>query len=87
MTLAILFLHAAAARGGFARLHDRIHALWRRWAAHRREAAARREFAQLDASALRDLGLASSEFGSYWAETHGAAECTRRRVPACIRRS
>jgi uncharacterized protein YjiS (DUF1127 family) len=46
----------------------------------RRCAAARREFQALDNAALRDLGMARSEFGSFWAEAHGSAEHTRRRV-------
>jgi hypothetical protein len=43
-------------------------------------AAARREFACLDASTVRDLGMSPSEFESYWAESHGWAERTRVRV-------
>jgi len=49
----------------------------RRW---RRELQARRELEQLDASALRDLGLHRSEYLSYLAEASGAADQTRRRV-------
>jgi hypothetical protein len=45
-----------------------------------RYAAARREFASLDAATLRDLAMSHGEFDSYWAETHGLAEPTRRRV-------
>ncbi|NPC56327.1 hypothetical protein [Caenimonas soli] len=43
-------------------------------------AAARREFAGLDASTVRDLGMSRSEFDSYWAESHGLAEPTRVRT-------
>ena len=53
-----------------------------RLAAARRHAAARREFQRLDTGTLRDLGLAPSEFGSYWAEANGLAEHTRLRVQA-----
>jgi uncharacterized protein YjiS (DUF1127 family) len=53
-----------------------------RLAAARRHAAARREFQRLDTGTLRDLGLAPSEFGSYWAEANGLAEPTRLRVQA-----
>lgn len=45
-----------------------------------RLAAARREFQQLDADTVRDLGLSASEFESYWAEAHGDAERTRLRI-------
>ncbi|HXD39245.1 MAG TPA: DUF1127 domain-containing protein [Ramlibacter sp.] len=45
-----------------------------------RYGVARREFAQLDDSTLRDIGMSRSEFDSYWAETHGRAEPTRLRV-------
>ena len=45
-----------------------------------RYAAARREFGNLDAATLRDLGMSRGEFDSYWAETHGLAEPTRRRA-------
>lgn len=45
-----------------------------------RHAAARREFQRLDDAALRDLGISRSEFDSYWAESLGQAERSRRRV-------
>lgn len=47
-----------------------------------RYAAARREFNAIDDATLRDLGMRRSEHASYWAETHGLAERTRKRVPA-----
>ena len=50
------------------------------WAAMLRYAAARREFARLEPADLRDLGIGSSEFGSYWAEARGRAERTRMRI-------
>ncbi|MEJ7932187.1 hypothetical protein WG922_19595 [Ramlibacter sp. AN1015] len=50
------------------------------WFANRRRAAARREFARLDAVGLRDLGLCASEFDSCWSESTGAASVTRRRI-------
>lgn len=46
-----------------------------------RYAAARREFHSLDDATLRDLGMRRSEYDSYWAESHGLAERTRKRVP------
>ena len=61
------------ASGWLARMSSRLRAI----AQH---AAARREFEQLDTAALRDLGVATSEHDSYWAESTGAAEPTRRRV-------
>ena len=45
-----------------------------------RYGVARREFAKLDESTLRDIGMSRGEFDSYWAETHGRAEPTRMRV-------
>ena len=52
-----------------------VNELGRAW----RHAVARREFQRLDANALRDLGISPSEFDSYWAESHGLVERTRRR--------
>ena len=52
---------------------------WRRASERRR---AERQFANLDAHALRDLGLHRSELGSCWAEAHWQAPLTRRRVRA-----
>ena len=54
----------------------RIRSAWR-------YACARREFAELDERTLRDLGMGSSEFASYWAECHGQAERTRLRTAGC----
>ncbi|TFZ05530.1 hypothetical protein EZ313_02325 [Ramlibacter henchirensis] len=45
-----------------------------------RFARARREFTRLDAQTYRDLGITPSEFDSYWAESQGLTEPTRRRV-------
>jgi uncharacterized protein YjiS (DUF1127 family) len=78
------FAPAASAAGprGFAALAQwclRLVALWRQY---RELRTAEREFAALDARALRDLGLHRSEFGSYWAESRGGAQPTRRRVRA-----
>ena len=53
-----------------------VKELGRAW----RHAVARRQFQHLDAGALRDLGISPSEFDSYWAESQGIAERTRRRV-------
>ncbi|MDF2467526.1 MAG: hypothetical protein K0Q43_5761 [Ramlibacter sp.] len=47
-----------------------------------RYAAARREFNSLDDATLRDLGMRRSEYDSYWAETHGMAERTRKHAMA-----
>lgn len=61
-------------------LHRGLQHLQTAWLAHRRRAAARREFEQLDAGGLRDLGVQASEFESYWAESTGSAPPTRRRI-------
>jgi uncharacterized protein YjiS (DUF1127 family) len=53
-----------------------VNELGRAW----RHAVARRQFQRLDAGTLRDLGISPSEFDSYWAESQGIAERTRRRV-------
>ncbi len=62
--------------GRLARMRRRMHTF-------SQFAAARREFARLDTAALRDLGIGSSEFSSYWAEATGIAERTRRRASSC----
>jgi uncharacterized protein YjiS (DUF1127 family) len=56
-----------------------LRAGWRRARELRR---AERQFASLDAHALRDMGLHRSELGSYWAEAQRQAPLTRRRVRA-----
>ena len=61
-------------------IHESLRGLMRRLADRWHYAAARREFAGLDASTVRDLGVSRSEFDSYWAESHGLAERTRERV-------
>ena len=61
-------------------LHAAFRAMLNRAAGAWRHAAARREFQRLDDNALRDLGISRSEFDSYWAESHGLAEQSRRRV-------
>jgi uncharacterized protein YjiS (DUF1127 family) len=61
-------------------LRTALRALWRRAATAWRYAAARREFARLDDHTLRDLGISRDEFDSYWAESIGLAERSRRRV-------
>jgi uncharacterized protein YjiS (DUF1127 family) len=53
-----------------------------RWRTASERRAAERELGALDAHALRDLGLHRSELGSYWAESRGLAQPTRRRVRA-----
>jgi len=53
-----------------------VNELARAW----RLRSARREFQSLDADALRDLGIHASEFGSYWAESEGLVDRTRRRT-------
>jgi uncharacterized protein YjiS (DUF1127 family) len=47
-----------------------------------RYAVAWREFQRLDPATLRDLGISPSEFDSYWAESYGLADRTRRRINA-----
>ena len=61
-------------------LRAAVRAMFHRAAGAWRHAAARREFHRLDDNALRDLGISRSEFDSYWAESHGLAERSRRRV-------
>jgi uncharacterized protein YjiS (DUF1127 family) len=58
-------------------LRSMLHELADSW----RYAAARREFNLLDDATLRDLGMRRSEYDSYWAESHGMADHTRKRVP------
>jgi uncharacterized protein YjiS (DUF1127 family) len=53
---------------------------WRAAGERRRVRRAQRELPALDEHTLRDIGVARSEFGSFWAESHGVAEATRRRV-------
>jgi hypothetical protein len=61
-------------------IHNSLRGLMRRFTDRWHYAAARREFSCLDASTMRDLGMSSSEFDSYWAESQGWAEQTRVRV-------
>ena len=61
-------------------LRGALKAALRRAAAASRYAAARRDFNRLDDAALRDLGISRDEFDSYWAESLGRADQTRRRV-------
>jgi len=61
-------------------IHISLPGLMRRLACRWHYASARREFARLDASTMRDLGTSASEFDSYWAESQGLAEHTRVRV-------
>jgi uncharacterized protein YjiS (DUF1127 family) len=67
---------------GFARITQWCLRLVSRWRVTGERRSAEREFAGLDAHALRDLGLHRSELGSYWAESRGLAQPTRRRVRA-----
>jgi hypothetical protein len=61
-------------------IHDSLRGLMRKFADRWRYASAQREFACLDATTVRDLGMSRSEFDSYWAESQGLAEQTRERV-------
>lgn len=61
-------------------LRTALRALWHRAATARCCATARREFERLDDHALRDFGISRNEFDSYWAESIGLAERSRRRV-------
>jgi len=63
------------------RLPKQLRSVLRELADSWRYAAARREFHSLDDATLRDLGMRRSEYDSYWAESHGLAEHTRKRVP------
>ena len=67
---------------GLARLAQWCLRLVSRWRVAGERRTAEREFANLDANALRDLGLHRSELGSYWAESRALAQPTRRRVRA-----
>ena len=71
--------HGAAWRFA-AGLRGALREMWCELAGAWRYGVARREFAQLDESTLRDIGVSRGEFDSYWAETHGRAEPTRMRV-------
>jgi uncharacterized protein YjiS (DUF1127 family) len=64
------------------RLPKPLQSVLRELADSWRYAAARREFNSLDDATLRDLGMRRSEYDSYWAETHGMAERTRRHAGA-----
>jgi len=66
--------------GAVHRLVSGLHWLRIAYAERRRAARARAELAQLDAEALRDLGLTYGEIDSYVAEAQGAATRTRLRV-------
>jgi uncharacterized protein YjiS (DUF1127 family) len=66
------------------RIQKPLQSVLRELADSWRYAAARREFNSLDDATLRDLGMRRSEWDSYWAETHGMAEHTRKRVPGHI---
>jgi hypothetical protein len=74
------------ARSWLAVIADVPRTLMREAAARRQFVIARDEFARLDASAIRDLGMSRSEFSSYWAESHELAERTRVRVAQQTRR-
>jgi len=58
------------------------HAFVKALARNARARCERREFARLDAHALRDLGLARGEYDSYCAEAAGRVKATRRRLAA-----
>jgi uncharacterized protein YjiS (DUF1127 family) len=87
MRSASLFLSALPAPGPAA-LVDRIVAAlhWLRiaHAEQRRLARARREFASLDAHALRDLGIERGEYESYLAESRAVVEATRVRIDRSV---
>jgi len=68
------------ASGAVHRLISGLHWLGIAYAERRRAARARAELAQLDAEALRDLGLTYGEIDSYLSEAQGAATRTRLRV-------
>ena len=75
---------AAAPSGGVAGALRRIvagaHWLKIAYAEQRRAARQRAEFDQLDARALRDLGITRDEYLSYAAEARGIVPCTRQRI-------
>lgn len=59
---------------------NRLISWWRTASERRRVRRLQHELPPLDEHALRDIGVARSEFGSYWAESYGVAEATRCRV-------
>jgi uncharacterized protein YjiS (DUF1127 family) len=61
-------------------LCDTLAALRSRIRLWRTRVQATRAFNALDAATLRDLGMSRGEVGSYWAEQHGQAAPTRRRI-------
>jgi uncharacterized protein YjiS (DUF1127 family) len=90
MSYAVQSRRAAAAQPGLGAFAIGLRSALRTWmrelAGAWRYAVARREFNQLDAGALRDLGISRSEFDSYWAESHGLAEQTRVRAMDAVGR-
>lgn len=84
MTSASLFLSDIATPWPAARVVHRIvsglHWLRIAHAEQRRRARSAGDLAELDARALRDLGLDRGELDSCLAEARGDAEATRRRI-------
>lgn len=74
---AIAFAHRP---GFFQRARARLVSFFHRVAGIWLYAQARSDFNRIDAATLRDLGMTRAEFDSYWAESHGLAQPTRRRV-------
>jgi hypothetical protein len=70
----------APLRSAAARLLRRGRAWVRLVSRRRRQQREFAQFARLDESVLRDLGLSRSEFASFGAEAGGLAAATRRRT-------
>ena len=69
-----------AIAGALRRIVAAAHRLKIAYAEHRRAAREYAEFARLDDSTLRDLGLTRDEYLSYAAEARGLAPSTRLRI-------
>jgi uncharacterized protein YjiS (DUF1127 family) len=70
----------AGVAGALRRIVAGAHWLKIAYAERRRAAREAAEFAQLDESTLRDLGLTRDEYLSYAAEARGLAPSTRLRI-------
>jgi uncharacterized protein YjiS (DUF1127 family) len=70
----------AGVAGALRRIVAGAHWLGIAYAEHRRAAREAAEFARLDDSTLRDLGISRDEYLSFAAEARGLVPCTRLRI-------
>ena len=70
----------AGVDGALRRIVAGAHWLKIAYAERRRRAREAAEFARLDDSTLRDLGISRDEYLSYAAEARGLVPCTRLRI-------